>query len=352
MRLANQRNGVSQRHGEITRGMWHDLWPELPPDSAPITSVTNGVHLPTWISPKVSRLLDDEIGEDWREESQEQAVWDRVRGIDDRLFWNTHLAAKRELMDFLRERTHHRWLGGDFDAGQILTAGPFLDDAMLTLGFARRFATYKRATLLFHDPDRLASILNNPDCPVQIIFAGKAHPADEGGKKLIQEICWRARDPKFGGRIAFAEDYDMGLAAKLVAGVDVWLNNPRAPLEASGTSGMKAAANGIPNLSILDGWWREAWKPDNSNGWGLEPSTLEGWQQDAADAYAIYDTLEQLVTPLYYKRGHDHLPHDWIAVAKEAMRTVAPAFSARRMVLDYIDRLYRPAATGLALTAR
>jgi starch phosphorylase len=346
LRLAGHRNGVSERHGEITRGMWHDLWPDVAADRVPITSVTNGVHLPTWISPPVTRLLDDHLGSFWRDRTNEQEVWDGIRAIPDEEFWATHLAAKRGMLAYLRERSRRRWIDGDFEPAQVVTAGPYLEADVLTIGFARRFATYKRATLIFHDADRLAAILNDPERPVQIVFAGKAHPADEGGKRLIQEIGWRARDPRFGGRIAFAEDYDMGVAAQLVAGVDVWLNNPRAPLEASGTSGMKASANGAPNLSILDGWWREAWRSDDSNGWGIDPSALDGWAQDAAEAEAIYDYLERRVVPLYYDLGHDGLPHGWIAVAKDAIRTVAPAFSSRRMLIDYVTKLYLPAATG------
>jgi starch phosphorylase len=346
LRLAGHRNGVSERHGEITRGMWHDLWPDVTADRVPITSVTNGVHLPTWISPPVTRLLDEHLGPEWRDHAHEEGTWDGVRAISDEEFWATHLAAKREMLAYLRGRSRRRWLEGEFEPAQVVTAGPYLEEDVLTIGFARRFATYKRATLIFHDADRLAAILNHPERPVQIVFAGKAHPADEGGKRLIQEIGWRARDPRFGGRIAFAEDYDMGVAAQLVAGVDVWLNNPRAPLEASGTSGMKASANGAPNLSILDGWWREAWRRDNSNGWGIDPSALDGWAQDAAEAEAIYDCLERLVVPLYYELGDDGLPHGWIAVAKEAIRTVAPAFSSRRMLVDYVNNLYIPAARG------
>ncbi len=345
-RLANQRNAVSQRHGEITRTMWADLWPGTPPPLAPITHVTNGVHLPTWISTPVASLLDQELGPAWREISDDPATWEAVLDIDDETFWHVHRRAKRQLIAHLRERSRRRWEGGDFDPAQVVASGPYLEDDALTIGFARRFATYKRATLIFHDPDRLARILNDPERPVQIIFAGKAHPADEGGKRLIQEIYWRSRDPRFGGRIAFAEDYDMGLASYLVAGVDVWLNNPRAPLEASGTSGMKAAANGVPNLSILDGWWREAWQPDNSNGWGIESSPLEGWAQDAAEANAIYDCLETQVVPRYYDRGPSGIPHAWIAIAKNAMRTVAPHFNSRRMLIEYITRLYLPAATS------
>ena len=348
MRLADQRNGVSERHGEITRIMWNDVWPERTPGNVPITSVTNGVHLPTWISPRVASLLDRNLGRDWRERQHEPEAWDGVRSISDEEFWDAHAGNKRELFDSLRFRSRKRWISGDYDPNQVVTAGPYLEPDVLTIGFARRFATYKRATLIFHDPDRLARLLNSQDRPIQIIFAGKAHPADEGGKNLIQDIIWRARDPRFGGRIAFAEDYDMGLAAHLVAGVDVWLNNPRAPLEASGTSGMKAAANGAPNLSILDGWWREGWAPDNSNGWGIEPSHLDGMDQDAAEADQIYSALESLVIPLYYDRDIDGYPRRWITTAKEAMRTVAPAFSARRMVIDYITKLYAPAANALA----
>jgi starch phosphorylase len=289
-------------------------------------------------------MLDHHLGDAWRQDPDDPASWDLVREIPDDEFWRVHRRAKRALLDGLRERSRRRWSAGGFEPGQVVSAGPFLEEDVLTIGFARRFATYKRATLLFHDPDRLARILNNPERPVQIVFAGKAHPADEGGKRLIQEITWRARDPRFAGRIAFAEDYDMGLAALLVAGVDVWLNHPRAPLEASGTSGMKAAANGVPNLSILDGWWREGWRPDNSNGWGIPPSTLEGEAQDAAEANAIYDLIEAQVVPAYYDRDHDGVPTVWVSTAKEAMRTNAPAFSARRMLVEYVERLYTPAA--------
>ncbi len=231
----------------------------------------------------------------------------------------------------------------------MVAAGPFLEPDVLTIGFARRFATYKRATLIFADPERLARIVNNAERPVQIIFAGKAHPADEGGKRLIQEIFWRARDPRLNGRIAFAENYDMALAARLDAGVDIWLNNPRAPLEASGTSGMKAAANGAPNLSILDGWWAEGWAGDaaNSNGWGIAPDTGDPERQDAAEAGAIYDALERQIIPRYYDgRDGDGVPTAWVRTMKEAIRTNAPAFSAQRMVIDYIRQLYLPASLG------
>ncbi|MDQ3044054.1 MAG: alpha-glucan family phosphorylase [Chloroflexota bacterium] len=344
MRLAGFRNGVSKRHGEITRAMWHDIWPGVEPKLAPISSITNGVHLPTWVSPRIAKLFDTYLGADWRGRQEDPLLWEGVRSIPPVAFWRTHLAAKQDLHDLLDERARVRWAEGDFDPTQVVSSGPFMRRDILTLGFARRFATYKRATLLFRDPDRLARILTDVERPVQIVFAGKAHPADEDGKKLIQEIYNRAREPRFGGRIAFAEDYDMGLAAALVAGVDVWLNTPRAPMEASGTSGMKAAANGVLNASILDGWWSEGWRSDNSNGWGVEPSALNVDDQDHAEAEAFFDLLEQSVIPLYYARGIEGLPDEWIEMALEAIRTLAPSFSARRMLIEYIQRLYRPAS--------
>ncbi len=345
LRLAGHRNAVSQRHGELTRQMWTKLWPELSENEVPITSVTNGVHLPTWISGSVQKLLDQYLPADWRERQDDEEMWKRVYDIPDEEFWAVHTANKEYLFSFLRGRTRLRWAEGGLDAGQVIAAGPFLNPDILTLGFARRFATYKRATLLFNDVDRLAGILTNPLRPVQILFAGKAHPADDGGKRLIQEIFWRAKDPRFQGRIAFVEDYDMLVAEPLVAGVDVWLNNPKAPLEASGTSGMKAGANGVTNLSILDGWWIEGWRHDAPNGWGIEPEP-EGPEQDAAEAAAIYRTLEEETVPLFYERDERNLPVEWIAMAKNAMRTVSPAFSAQRMVIEYIRRLYLPASRG------
>ena len=351
LRLAGHRNGVSERHGEITRAMWTDLWPGVAPARVPVTSVTNGVHLPTWISGQVQALLDQHLPADWRDRQENPATWEAVRAIPDEAFWRVHLNAKRDLRDYIRDRTRGRWLEGGFTSDQVVAAGPFLDPEMLTIGFARRFATYKRATLLFQDSDRLVRLLSDRERPVQIVWAGKAHPADEGGKRLIQEIFWRARDPRFGGRIAFVEDYDMAVAARLVAGVDVWLNNPRAPLEASGTSGMKAGANGIANLSILDGWWIEGWDPGNANGWGIAPAAMEESGADAAEASAIYDLLEREVVPRYYERDAAGLPREWIAMAKEAIATVAPNFSAQRMLIDYIHRLYVPAARGAGETA-
>ncbi|MFN8590732.1 MAG: alpha-glucan family phosphorylase [Thermomicrobiales bacterium] len=352
MRLSDFRNGVSSRHGEITRAMWHDLWPDVPTPKVPITSITNGVHLLTWLSDPLQKLLDEWMPEGWRDRLQEPETWEPVRDIPDEALWSVKMANKETLLAYLREYARRRWTSGELDPKQVVVGAPFLKSDVLTIGFARRFATYKRATLIFNDADRLARILTNPDRPVQIIFAGKAHPADDGGKRLIQEIFWRSLDPRFGGRIAFAEDYDMLLASRLYAGVDVWLNNPRAPLEASGTSGMKAGANGVLNLSILDGWWIEGWQANASNGWGLEPSELPDGPGDSADAEAIYSALENELVPLFYDRDDQGLPRKWIARSREAICTIAPRFSARRMVIDYITRLYLPASEGGAKWVR
>lgn len=344
LRLSAHRNGVSEKHGEVSRHMWHDIWPDSAEETAPIQSITNGVHLRTWISRDMRQLYAKYQPHYWKDQQEKPHVWDTILNIPDEEFWEAHQHAKHQLIGEMAERSRKRYVEGQFDAWQVLSSGPFQNADVLTLGFARRFATYKRATLLFRDIDRLAAILNNPEHPVQLIFAGKAHPADEGGKRLIQDIYLKARDPRLGGRVAFVEDYEMGLASLLVAGVDAWVNNPRYPLEASGTSGMKAAANGVPNFSILDGWWIEGWEEGNKNGWGIQSSTKEGDAQDEAEANMMYEMLEEQVVPLYYKRSPDGLPHEWISVCKEAIRTVAPRFSARRMLIDYVEKLYSPAA--------
>jgi len=346
MRLAAHINGVSEKHGEVSREMWAHLWSVAEERDVPIQAITNGVHMRTWISSILRPLYDSYLPATWRDQQENPLVWETIQNIPDGAFWEAHQRAKQALIDEIDERARRRYAEGQFDAWQVLSSGAFQNANVLTIGFARRFATYKRATLIFRDMDRLARILTNPDNPVQIIFAGKAHPADEGGKRLIQEIYTKARDPRFAGRIAFAEDYEMGLASLLVAGVDVWLNNPRYPLEASGTSGMKAGANGVLNCSILDGWWIEGFEPDESNGWGIPPSELDGDAQDEAEANAIYETLEQKVVPLYYKRDADGLPREWIARSKNAICTIAPRFSTRRMLIDYVNKLYSAAAAG------
>ncbi|HYH11429.1 MAG TPA: alpha-glucan family phosphorylase [Thermomicrobiales bacterium] len=352
MRLAAHINGVSEKHGEVSREMWSHLWSVAEEQDAPIQAITNGVHMRTWISSILRPLYDRYLPATWRDQQENPLVWETIRNIPDDAFWEAHQRAKQALIDEIDERARRRYAEGQFDAWQVLSSGAFQNANVLTIGFARRFATYKRATLIFRDMDRLARILTNPDNPVQIIFAGKAHPADEGGKRLIQEIYTRARDPRLAGRIAFAEDYEMGLASLLVAGVDVWLNNPRYPLEASGTSGMKAGANGVLNCSILDGWWIEGAAPDESNGWGIASSDLDGDSQDEAEANAIYEVLEQKVVPLYYTRGADGLPREWIARSKNAISTIAPRFSTRRMLIEYVNKLYSPAAAGEGSTMK
>ena len=351
IRLSGHVNGVSMLHRDVTRGLWRCLWPGRDAAHVPIEGVTNGVHLGTWMSHRYMELLDEHLGPDWGANVDDHAMWERVLDLDDAQVWKIHLELKKALLDFCREESRTRWRETWKDAAHLVGGGTLLGPKPLTLGFARRFATYKRATLLFNDVDRLAAILTNPLRPVQILFAGKAHPADDGGKRLIQEIFWRAKDPRFEGRIAFVEDYDMLVASPLVAGVDVWLNNPKAPLEASGTSGMKAGANGVTNLSILDGWWIEGWRHDAPNGWGIEPAP-EDHEQDAAEAAAIYQTLEEETVPLFYNRDENNLPREWIAMAKNAMRTISPTFSAQRMLIEYIRRLYLPASRGSLEEAR
>jgi glycogen phosphorylase len=352
MRLAAHINGVSAKHGEVSRQMWQGLWGSADVADVPIRSITNGVHLRTWISPDLRPTYDKYLPSTWRHQQENPLVWETIRNIPDEEFWDVHQFAKQALIDEIDERARRRYAEGQFDAWQVLSSGAFQNANVLTIGFARRFATYKRATLIFRDMDRLARILTNPDNPVQLIFAGKAHPADEGGKQLIQEIYTRARDPRFEGRIGFAEDYEMGLASLFVAGVDVWLNNPRYPMEASGTSGMKAAANGVLNCSILDGWWIEGFADDESNGWSIPSSELDGEAQDEAEADAIYETLERKVVPLYYRRDASGLPREWIDRAKSAVCTIAPQFSSRRMLIDYVTTLYGPAAGSEGIGAR
>lgn len=338
LRMARFSNAVSQRHGEVARQMWASLWPGKAEEDIPIASITNGVHLPTWVEPlRMQPLLDRYLGADWVAHQDQPAVWERVDAIPDAELWHTHQAFKASLIAQVDRRTRARWQQDAVAASSVIAFGALLDPEILTLGFARRFTGYKRPDLIFTDIDRLRHLLTDPWHPVQIVFAGKAHPADLEGKRLIQRIFRFAQDPQFAGRIAFVEDYDQELASYLVHGVDVWLNNPLPPLEASGTSGMKAAANGTPNLSLLDGWWIEGY--NGSNGWAFGGERREG-DRTAADAESLYRLLEEQVLPLYYERSDDGVPHDFVRVMKAALRSAAPEFSTRRMVKEYIDRFY------------
>ncbi len=344
LRHADQTNAVSRLHKEVSQRMWRSAWPHRTAEEAPIIGITNGVHLATWMAGAVGRLLGKHLGLDWYDRHDDPALWTRVADIPDVELWEVRQQLKRKLMSFIRERARRRRISGEMDPEQVLTAGTFLDPEALTVGFARRFATYKRATLLFHDMERLKALLHDRYRPLQIIFAGKAHPADDPGKHLIQQIYNLAKDSGFGHRIAFVEDYDMHVAHYLVQGVDVWLNTPRRPREASGTSGMKAAINGVPNLSVLDGWWAEGY--NGFNGWAIGNAGQldDPHAQDRADAESLYQLIEEEVAPLYYQRDSDNIPRGWIQVVKEAMRTAAPAFCTRRMVKEYTEQLYVPAA--------
>ena len=342
IRLASFVNGVSREHEHVSRKMFQVLWPGQTLDQVPIHSVTNGVHVPTWVAPEMDVLYAKHLGSDWRERCDDQVLWQRIMDVPDAEIWEVRRFLKRKMLIFLRQRVRLGWTDGTIDPTQVLAGGALFEPHPLTIGFARRFATYKRAALLFANLDRLRAILLNPWRPVQIVFAGKAHPADQPGRDLIHRIYQYAKAHDLGGHIAFVEDYDMHVAKFLVQGVDVWMNNPRPPLEASGTSGQKAALNGVPNLSVLDGWWKEGY--DGTNGWAvnLPPVSISDEEQDALDAEGLYSLLEKEVVPLYYDRGVDGISHGWCTVVKQAIRTVAPQFSARRMLKEYVSRAYAP----------
>ena len=342
-RFASFINGVSKLHGEVSREMWHGLWPEVPLSEVPIGSVKNGIHVPTWISDEMVRIYDRYLGTRWHYEPEDKSVWERFEKIPDAELWGSHQRLKERLVGHAREKLQEQLRNRGAHSSRIVEAGEALDPAALTIGFARRFATYKRATLLLRDADRLAKIVNITGRPLQFIFAGKSHPADEGGKKLIKEIAHLAGQDPFRNKIIFLEDYDIGLARVLVQGVDVWLNTPRRPMEASGTSGMKVVPNGGLMVSTLDGWWPEGY--NGENGWviGSGEEYDDEEYQDHVESLALYELLENEVIPLYYDRGKDGLPREWIAMVKRSIRTLCPMFNTNRMVGEYIDTVYLPA---------
>lgn len=343
LKLSAASNGVSALHGEVARKMWAPVWKGVPEEELPITSITNGVHIPTWISRDLALLFDRYLGPDWLAMPHDQSVWERVDSIPDSELFQTHVRACQRLVDFARSRAEKQMLNRGASAAEVRTAGELLNGETLTIGFARRFATYKRATLLFKNPERLKKILTNPERPVQLIIAGKAHPQDSSSKELIRHIIHFSRDPQVRSHIVFIEDYDMNVARYMLQGVDCWLNTPLRPNEASGTSGMKAAANGALNISIPDGWWCEA-EGLGENGWSIGKGeiydSLE--DQDTVESEALYEILEQDVVPMFYNRGRDNLPREWIGRMKNAIRTIAPMFNTYRMVLEYGDRFYIP----------
>jgi starch phosphorylase len=343
LRTSGAVNGVSQLHGEVTKQMWQPIWPGTPYEQLPVKFITNGVHVPTWMSSEISVLLERHFGPDWMERQDDPAFAERVMDIPDAELWAARQALRTFLFTFIRERARQRWTTERVAAARVVAAGTMFDQNALTIGFARRFTGYKRPELIFADADRLARILSAPGRAVQIVFAGKAHPADEAGKHHLQRIYSRALDPKFGGRIAFVDDYDLHVAHFLVQGCDVWMNNPRKPLEASGTSGMKAAINGTPHMSVGDGWWAEGFT--GANGWLIEgiADPNDHGAQDWADAQAMYDLLEHQVVPAFYDRAGDGIPHRWLQIVKQSIRTVLPRFSGRRMVKEYVRDMYEPA---------
>jgi len=337
LRMSGYRNGVSRSHGEVARKMWKGLWPDVDEKKVPIKHITNGVHVPTWIEPKMELLFNKYLDPDWLDEHDNPYIWELVDEIPDQELWDTHMWLKIKLIDVIRERARRRWTEDHMNTSLVVSSGTLLDPTILTIGFARRFATYKRADLIFHDMERLKKLLTHRWQPIQIIFAGKAHPADDPGKRILQRIINAAREPEFGGRIAFVEDYGEQFAQYLVHGVDVWLNNPLPPKEACGTSGMKAGLNGVPSLSIMDGWWHEGY--NGKNGWAFGAEETDE-NRDKADAEAIYTIIEEKIIPLFYKTRNIGISMGWVDLMKESIKTCGSSFSGRRMVTDYINKFY------------
>lgn len=346
LRLSAGANGVSRLHGEVAREMWSETWKNVPTTEVPITSITNGVHARTWISHDMADLFNRYMGPAWLNNPGDHDIWQRINEVPDTELWRTHERRRERLVDFARKRLYQQYKARGATASELNVCLEVLDPEILTIGFARRFATYKRGNLILRDLERLKRIINNAKTPVQFIMAGKAHPADAEGKKIIREIVRFARDPDIRHRLVFIEDYEMCVARYLVQGVDCWLNTPRRPNEASGTSGMKAAMNGALNISIPDGWWCEA-EGLGPNGWsigkGENYADLE--EQDAVESEALYEILEQECAPLFYRKGIDGLPREWIAHMKCAISTIGPRFNTYRMVQEYCDRFYIPCAT-------
>ncbi len=343
LKAADQSNAVSRLHSKVSRDMWQTLWPGFPIDEIPISHVTNGIHVPSWISQDMVDLYDRYVGPKWRDEPTSVEIWNRVNNIPDEEIWRTHERRRERLVSFARKRLHAQLKNqGASDFELNLTRGA-LNSKALTIGFARRFATYKRADLLFRDIERLSKILKDPDMPVQIIIAGKAHPRDDEGKELIRRIVHFSRLPELRGSVIFIEDYDMNVARYMVQGVDVWLNTPRRPLEASGTSGMKAVANGAMHFSVLDGWWDEAYSPEV--GWAIGSGEVydDPVYQDTVESNAIYDILEKDLVPLFYDTETGGIPRHWVEKMKRSMGRLIPVFNTHRMVHEYYSDRYRPA---------
>jgi len=346
MRTSVRANAVSRLHREVTRSMWAPVWPDRPADQVPVKAITNGVHVNTWLAAELAKLYETRLGRDWRLRHDDPAMWEQILAVPDEELWAVRRQIRERMFRFIRERTRVRWTDERVTPAQVVSLGTLLDPDALTIGFARRFTAYKRPDLIFSDPDRLRQILETLRRPVQIVFAGKAHPADEAGKHHIQRVYRWTLDYGFSGRVAFVDDYDLHVAQYLVRGCDVWLNTPRRPLEASGTSGMKAAINGVPHASIDDGWWAEAYT--GNNGWIIRPAGTftDPAAQDVADADALYRLLEEQIVPAFYDRDPEGIPRRWIAIVKESIRTITPRFCTRRMVRQYVEEMYANGVPG------
>jgi starch phosphorylase len=352
LKLARRANAVSALHGEVSRAMWKGLHPGKSEDAVPIGHITNGVHVASWLAPQMFRLYDRHLGTGWHVRSGEPHTWEGIENIDDGELWETHLSLKSRLIEFVRFRAVEQAERRRESDAALQRFARILSPDALTIGFARRFATYKRANLILSDIEKLASMTNDPKRPLQFVFAGKAHPRDDPGKQVLQQIVGLMRDTKFANNFVFVEDYDINVGRHLVQGVDVWLNNPRRPLEASGTSGQKVVLNGGLNLSVLDGWWAEAYDGLNGFGIGTGRTHLNENIHDTRDSEDLYRVLREEVIPLYYKRDVDGLPRGWIRRMKRTIRTLGWRFNADRMVMDYTLKCYVPAAGGTSANMR
>jgi starch phosphorylase len=352
LKLSRRANAVSALHGEVSRQMWTGLYPGKPEDEVPIGHITNGVHAPTWLAPQMARLYDRHLGADWQKNSGEARTWEGIEDVDDGELWEMHFGLKAQMLEFIRQRAMEQAQRRNESRDTVLRLGRVLSPDALTIGFARRFATYKRANLILTDIERLTTMVNDPKRPVQFVFAGKAHPQDEPGKKVLQQVAQLMYDSQFADRFVFVEDYDINVGRHFVQGVDVWLNNPRRPLEASGTSGQKVVLNGGLNLSVLDGWWAEAYDGLNGFAIGNGRTHLNMDVHDSRDSDDLYRVLREEVIPLYYKRDGDGLPREWIRRMKRTIRTLGWRFNANRMVMDYTLKCYVPAAGGTSSNMR
>jgi len=343
MRMSGRRNGVSELHGNVARKMWSHLWPDKPISDVPILHITNGIHTRSWIAPSIQDLYDKYLDPNWMERLDDFEAWEGIEDIPDEELWEVRTQLKRRLVAYIHDLARQERILGNAHKTRVIASSLQLDPNILTIGFARRFTTYKRSNLILRDPERLLELINKPGKPVQVIFAGKAHPADGAGQRLIQEIHRQVKRTDNNGRLILLEEYDINLARYLIQGVDVWLNTPRRRNEASGTSGQKAALNGVLNFSVLDGWWYEGF--NGSNGWAIgENRDYEDEEaEDAADAESLYQTLEREIIPLYYNHSIDDLPGEWLTWVKRSVMTLAPRFSMRRMSKEYLSQMYLPA---------